>query len=431
MYINSPLRADAENVGRSSIRRSPISLLQFKPFSIVVLLTSSLIPRPESTAMAIAAVVVLPIGLLFLLSGLIINFLQGFFFVLVRPCSKRTYRKINGYLAELLWLEVIWLFDWWAHIKVDLFIDSETLELMGKEHVLLICNHKSDVDWLIGWVLAQRAGCLGSTLALVKKSLKFLPVIGWSMWFTEYIFLERNWSKDENILMEGFENLRDFPMPFWVAVFVEGTRFTQAKLLAAQEYAIATKLPIPRHVLIPKTKGFVTAVNHLRSFVPAIYNCTVAIPKDEPLPTILRMFRGKSSTVHVHVKRHSICELPDADADIRRWCRDVFLEKDAQLELHQSENSFGDHIECHGIGRPKKSLYVVVMWSCVLIYGAYRFLEWCSFSWGTLSFCSVFLLVVMIAMQILILFSQSEQSKPPEVSTFNNDQDTMNQKLIP
>jgi hypothetical protein len=35
---------------------------------------------------------------------------------------------------------------------------------------------------------------------------------------------------------------------------VEGTRFTQAKLLAAQEYAASQGLPIPRNVLIPRTK---------------------------------------------------------------------------------------------------------------------------------------------------------------------------------
>jgi 1-acyl-sn-glycerol-3-phosphate acyltransferase len=27
-----------------------------------------------------------------------------------------------------------------------------------------------------------------------------LQVIGWSMWFAEYLFLERNWAKDENTL---------------------------------------------------------------------------------------------------------------------------------------------------------------------------------------------------------------------------------------
>lgn len=25
----------------------------------------------------------------------------------------------------------------------------------GKEHALVIANHKSDIDWLIGWVFAQ------------------------------------------------------------------------------------------------------------------------------------------------------------------------------------------------------------------------------------------------------------------------------------
>lgn len=34
----------------------------------------------------------------------------------------------------------------------------------------------------------------------MKKSTKFLPVIGWSMWFSEYVFLSRNWSKDEKVL---------------------------------------------------------------------------------------------------------------------------------------------------------------------------------------------------------------------------------------
>ncbi|XP_021893331.1 1-acyl-sn-glycerol-3-phosphate acyltransferase 2-like [Carica papaya] len=139
---------------------------------------------------------------------------------------------------------------------------------MGKEHALVICNHKSDIDWLVGWVLAQRSGCLGSALAVMKKSSKFLPVIGWSMWFSEYLFLERSWAKDESTLKSGLQRLKDFPQPFWLALFVEGTRFTQAKLLAAQEYAASTGLPIPRNVLIPRTK-----VNCL-SLLYFLYKCT-------------------------------------------------------------------------------------------------------------------------------------------------------------
>lgn len=52
----------------------------------------------------------------------------------------------------------------------------------------------------------------------------------------------------------GLRRLRDYPQPFWLALFVEGTRFTQAKLLAAQEYAVTSGLPVPKNVLIPRTK---------------------------------------------------------------------------------------------------------------------------------------------------------------------------------
>ncbi|KAL2507327.1 1-acyl-sn-glycerol-3-phosphate acyltransferase 2 [Forsythia ovata] len=365
--------------------------------------------------MPIAAVVVLPLGLLFLLSGLIVNFIQALLFVLIRPLAKNTYRRINKEVTELLWLEVIWLFDWWANIKVELYTDPETFELLGKEHALLISNHRSDIDWLIGWILAQRAGCLGSALALIKKSALFLPVLGWSMWFSGFIFLERHWAKDENTLKSGFEQLSDYPQPFWLALFVEGTRFTLEKLVAAQEYAASAGLPVPRNVLIPRTKGFVAAVTHLRSFVPVIYNITVAIPKNGPRPTLLRMIRGRSSVVHLHIERHLMQELPITDSGIAQWCKDIFVAKDALLECHLAKDTFGNKKRID-IGRPKKSLLVVVFWSCFLIFASVKFFQWCTFSWGEIAFCVVFLALVMILMHILVVFSQSQHSTPPKRS---------------
>ncbi|XP_019432311.1 PREDICTED: 1-acyl-sn-glycerol-3-phosphate acyltransferase 2-like [Lupinus angustifolius] len=175
---------------------------------------------------------------------------------------------------------------------------------MGKESALLICNHKSDIDWLIGWVLAQRRGCLGSTVAIMKKEVKYLPVLGWSMWFSDYLFLERNWAKDEAALKSGFQQLNQIPVPFWLALFVEGTRFTHTKLLAAQEFAVSRGLPIPRNVLIPRTKGFVTAVKETQGTIPAIYDCTFAVPKSETSPTLLRMLKGISCSVKVQITQN-------------------------------------------------------------------------------------------------------------------------------
>ncbi|TVU24052.1 hypothetical protein EJB05_26446 [Eragrostis curvula] len=312
--------------------------------------------------------VVLPLGLLFLLSGLIVNTIQAILFVTIRPFSKNLYRRINRFVAELLWLQLVWLVDWWAGVKVQLHADEETFRSMGKEHALVISNHRSDIDWLIGWILAQRSGCLGSTLAVMKKSSKFLPVIGWSMWFAEYLFLERSWAKDEKTLKWGLQRLNDFPRPFWLALFVEGTRFTPAKLLAAQEYAASQGLPAPRNVLIPRTK------------------------------------------VHVRMKRRAMSELPKSDEDVSKWCKDLFVEKDALLDKHLATGTFDEEIR--PIGRPVKSLLVTLFWSCLLMCGAVEFFKWTQLlsTWKGVGFTAAGMALVTGVMHIFIMFSQAERS---------------------
>ncbi|XP_044468179.1 1-acyl-sn-glycerol-3-phosphate acyltransferase 2-like isoform X1 [Mangifera indica] len=364
-----------------------------------------------------AAAVIVPLGLLFFISGLVVNLIQAACFITIKPLSKSLYRRINREVAELLWLELIWLFDWWAGIKVKIYTDRETLKKMGKEHALVISNHRSDIDWLVGWVLAQRSGCLGSAVAVMKKSSKFLPVIGWSMWFSEYLFLERSWAKDEGTIKSGLLRLKDFPLPFWLALFVEGTRFTQAKLFAAQEYAVSNGLPIPRNVLIPRTKGFVAAVSHMRSFVPAIYDVTVAIPKSSPAPTMVRMFKGQPSVVHVHIKRHLMKELPESDDAVAQWCKDVFVAKDSLLDKHNAEDTFSGQ-ELQEIPRPVKPLLVAISWVCLVIFGVLKFLQWSSLlsSWRGIAVSAFCLAVVTVLMHILILFSQSERSTPTKVA---------------
>ncbi|OMO78002.1 Phospholipid/glycerol acyltransferase [Corchorus olitorius] len=319
-----------------------------------------------------AVIVVVPVGVIFFVSGLIVNFIQ-----------------------------------------IELYTDAGTFQLLGKEHALLICNHRSDIDWLVGWVLAQRSSCLGSALAIIKSSVKLLPIIGWSMWFSDYVFLERNWAKDEETLKSGFKQLEDFPMPFWLALFVEGTRFTQAKLELAQTYAASRGLPVPRNVLIPRTKGFVSAVYHMRSFVPAIYDCTLAVSRTQPSPTMLRMFRGQTSVINLQIRRHLMQELPETVDGISQWCKDVFVTKDAMLEKYYTTDSFSE-LEYHDIGRPKRSL-ILFQWSSVLA------------SWEVIVFAATFLIIVTIVMQILIYSSESKHSTPPKVSQIS---DSTREKLL-
>eukprot|EP00249_Psilotum_nudum_P017312 c26255_g1_i1 orf=398-1558(+) len=357
----------------------------------------------------LATTMILPLGILFFLSGLIINAIQVLTFILLLPFSRNLYRIANAFLTELLWSELVWLMDWWAGVQIRLYVNPEEWKHAGKEHALCMSNHHSDIDWLVGWVLAQRVGCLGSTRAVMKKSTIFLPVIGWSMWFSEYLFLERSWAKDEKVLKLSFQRLRDFPRPFWLALFVEGTRFTEAKLHLAQEYAVSAGLPVPRNVLIPRTKGFVSAITNLRPSLAAVYDMTVAVPKESPPPTMLRLLKGQPSVIHLHVRRCLVADLPETEDGLSHWCKETFVSKDDLLDKHRDQNTFGEELYIP-IPRPFRPLLIVMGWSLVLLATAGRLLRPMLLTWVGMFSVAGGLFGVLLFMHFLISFSQSEKS---------------------
>lgn len=162
---------------------------------------------------------------------------------------------------------------------------------------------------------------------------------------------------------------------------------------------------------------FVASVSHMRSFVPAIYDMTVAIPKTSTPPTMLRLFKGQPSVVHVKVKRYLMKDLPETDEAVAQWCKDLFVAKDELLDKHKSNDSFPDS-ELHNIGRPVKSLMVVVCWASLLVFGTLKFLQWSNLfsSWKGFLVTGVCLGVVTVLMQIMIQFSQAERSNPSKVA---------------
>ncbi|TQD92192.1 hypothetical protein C1H46_022230 [Malus baccata] len=106
-------------------------------------------------------------------------------------------------------------------------------------------------------------------------------------------------------------------------------------------------------------------------------------------------------------------ELPETADGIGQWCKDVFVTKDALLEKYFAKGSFSDQ-QLQNIGRPIKSLIVVVFWSILLVYGIYKFVHWSALltSWQGIAFSATFLVLIGIIMQILILSSESERYTP-------------------
>ena len=59
-----------------------------------------------------------------------------------------------------LFTELTFLAEWWSGLNIKLYGTKEDMAMLGKESAICFCNHRSDVDWLIGYTLADRVGVL-------------------------------------------------------------------------------------------------------------------------------------------------------------------------------------------------------------------------------------------------------------------------------
>ena len=93
--------------------------------------------------------------------------------------------------------------------------------------------------------------------------LKYVPTIGWAWGLSDFIFLDRNWEKDKSTITKGMNTLASYPSSVWLLLYAEGTRVSPEKLKASQNFAQQRNLPILKHHLTPRSKGFVHIMKHL------------------------------------------------------------------------------------------------------------------------------------------------------------------------
>ncbi|XP_011385199.1 1-acyl-sn-glycerol-3-phosphate acyltransferase gamma-like [Pteropus vampyrus] len=75
-------------------------------------------------------------------------------------------------------------------------------------------------------------------------------------------------------------------------LYCEGTRFTEQKHRVSMEVAVSKGLPVLKYHLLPRTKGFTTAVQCLRGTVAAVYDVTLNF-RGNKNPSLLGILYGK------------------------------------------------------------------------------------------------------------------------------------------
>jgi len=278
----------------------------------------------------------------FMVSGLIINMVQlVLYLVIVQLLNNRSlFRSINYYLIYGIYGQLLFLADWWSKSTVTFYCEEEVLDGLGKEHAVILMNHHYELDWLYGWMVGDRAGILGNCRVYVKKVIQYVPVIGWAWCFSDTLFLARNWAQDQAVLDQRLSALLDYPDPVWILLFPEGTRFTQAKYQASKTFAQSRNLPVLKHHLVPRTKGFSYTISHLDpGKITWVYDVTLGCDTATQ-PTLTNVLMGYPTSAHMYIRRFRLEDIPKDDEGSSHWLSNLYVEKDELLESFHTTGKF-------------------------------------------------------------------------------------------
>lgn len=284
---------------------------------------------------------------------------------LIRLFSVHYSRKSTCFLFGM-WL-AMWPFLFEKINKTRFVFSGENVP--PKERVLLFANHRTEVDWMYLWDLALRKGRLQCIKYILKKSLMKLPVFSWAFHIIEFIPVERKWEIDEPLIRSRLSELKNPKDPLWLAVFPEGTDYTEKKCIKSQEYAAEHGLPILKNVLLPKTKGFNCCLQELRSSLDAVYDVTIAYK--HRLPSFLDNVYGiDPSEVHIHTEIIQVSDIPTSEDEVADWLIKRFRLKDKLLSDFSTLGHFPNEGTERDLSTPKclANFLAVISTTSILIY---------------------------------------------------------------
>lgn len=275
--------------------------------------------------------IVVAVGLA--LALLLVNLLQ-LASLLLRPFSRSAFRAVNRWFANTWWGWCVLVAERLNGFRVVTSGDP----LPAGENAIVVANHQQMPDIVVIMALARRCGRLGDLKFFVKRALKWVPGIGWGMQFLDCVFVHRDWAADVDSIERTFRSLVRDRVPMWMVSFVEGTRITPAKLARSRTFAADRGLEPPRHVLLPRPRGFAATVRGLRDHAEAVYDLTIAY--SGPPPTLWQLVGGSVQDVRVHARRFPVSELPVDDRAVRDWLLGRFRHKDDLLDHFHASGTF-------------------------------------------------------------------------------------------
>lgn len=155
------------------------------------------------------------------------------------------------------------------------------------ERLVMMANHQIYSDWLYLWWIAYTNKMHGHVYIVLKESLKYIPVVGPGMMFYGFVFMARDWQKDQARLKYRLEKLKSRhsgPLsgspqsldPMWFMIYPEGTNLSANTRKISAKFAAKEHINDLEHLLLPKFRGLLFCLRELKGTIDWVYDCTVA-----------------------------------------------------------------------------------------------------------------------------------------------------------
>ncbi|KAJ9614264.1 hypothetical protein H2200_002400 [Cladophialophora chaetospira] len=209
------------------------------------------------------------------------------------------------------------------------------------ERLVLIANHQIYTDWLYLWWIAYCNGMHGRLYIILKESLRKIPILGWGMQLSQFIFLKRNWEEDKPNMAKSLQKLNKPTDPMWLLLFPEGTNLAPSTRERSAKWAKKNNISDCKHTLLPRSTGLHFCVDELKDTIEYIYDITVVyegVPRGQYAQDIFTLKSGymegrPPKSINMHFRRFAIKDIPLHDAKaFELWLVARWREKDVMIE---------------------------------------------------------------------------------------------------
>lgn len=238
-------------------------------------------------------------------------------------------------------------------IEIYLHVPKGGLEALRKQlvghNVVLICNHRTCLDWMFLWALCLMTGRIGSMKIALRNDMKMWPGCGWAMQCFGFVFLSRRNREADLVTLANAakHHCKEKGPGLTLMLFPEGTDLSPSNIKKNHEFAKEKGLELYNEVLHPKLAGFRAVVSAVKK-PTLLLDTTVGYVEYTPghRPIEKDLVTGQTPQ-QVHIRIESVRQCPEPD-DAEDFLKSSFADKEQLLRKFS--------VKCP-LGRPDVSVF--------------------------------------------------------------------------